>query len=272
VKWPAKSFAWIQDRVCYVSIPFTWELPRIKSKLMQQSFDYDRVIVGGPAVKLMPDFFNGLDWIKTADHYPGVLQKINRFATRTTAGCINRCPFCAVPKIEPDFKQLDDWPDLPVICDNNLLAASLAHFDRVIDRLIGHGWANFNGGLEAKRLTEYHARRIAEIKKPVVYMALDNTDRRDHWQAAFDLLRAAGLGLKSIRAYALIGYNTDPAEAWYRCEYLEAHGVKAIPQWYHPLNALEKNAVTEEQRRLGWDDLERRRIMQWYYKHKRINK
>ncbi len=39
--------------------------------------------------------------------------------------------------------------------------------------------------------------------------------------------------------------------------------------WFHPTNALENNVVTEKQAALGWNNFERRRIMQWFYKHKR---
>ena len=164
---------------------------------------------------------------------------------------------------------LNRWPDLPVICDNNLLATSSSHFDRVIDRLIAHGWANFNQGVDARLLTDYHAMRIAEIKDPLVYLALDNIAFRDSWECAYDRLRSAGLAKHMIRSYALIGFNTDPGEAWARCEWIEMHGVKVMPQWFHELDALEKNTVTEKQVALGWNDYERRKIMQWFYWHKK---
>ena len=73
---------------------------------------------------------------------------------------------------------MEDWPDLPVLCDNNLLAAPLSHFDKVIDRLIRHGWCDFNQGVDARLLTDYHARRIAEIKQPQVRLAFDHFSLR----------------------------------------------------------------------------------------------
>jgi hypothetical protein len=156
-----------------------------------------------------------------------------------------------------------------VICDNNLLAASISHFDRVIDRLIKHGWANFNQGIDARRLTDYHAMRIAEIKEPMVYLAFDNTAYRDQWECAYDRLRSAGIVNRNIRSYALVAFNSDPVEAWERCRIIESFGVKAMPQWFHALDQLQKNVVTEKQAALGWDDYERRKIMQWHYQHKK---
>ncbi len=86
---------------------------------------------------------------------------------------------------------------------------------------------------------------------------------------AFEKLRRAGIAKRNIRSYALVGFDSDPGECWRRCEWVERQKIKVLPMWFHPLDALEKNVVTEKQQKLGWDDFERRRIMQWYYQHKR---
>lgn len=263
--WPKKEFSWIEGRVKYVSIPFTWNLQSVKNDLRQHSFLWDRAMVGGPATQLMPGFFDDLDYVSVGTEMPGILQRINPMATRTTTGCIRSCGFCGVRKLEGNFRELEDWPDKPVICDNNILAASMGHFTRVIDRLKKRGWADFNQGVDARLLTLDHARRIAEIKKPVVRLALDNMAYVDDWEKAYRILRKAGLPKKAIRSYALIGFNSDPEEAWQRCEYINAHGIKPLPMWYHPLNSLQNNIVTGDQERFGWTDFERKLIMQYYY-------
>ena len=253
-----------------VSIPFTWNLPSVRAKLRQRSFVWDSAIVGGPAVELMPGFFDGMADVAEGHNLPGVLQRVNPLATRTTLGCVRRCGFCAIGtgRIEGNYAELDEWPDLPVVCDNNLLAASKAHFDRVIDRLKVHGWTDFNQGIDSRLLTDYHADRMAEIKKPTIRLALDHMDYRDKWQEAFDRLRTAGIAKANISSYCLIGFNSDPRECWQRCQWVESHGIKAYPMWFHGLDQLEKNIVTHEQKRLGWTDAERRHIMGFYYKHR----
>lgn len=268
MNWPKTYTAWTEGRILYLSIPFTWSLPLIKEELLQKSLFWDRVVVGGPAVQLIPDFFSGSPYVTVGSHMPGVLQKVNPMATRTTVGCVNKCAFCGVPKIEGVFTELPDWPDLPIICDNNLLAASVEHFDRVIDRLIVHGWVDFNQGLDARLLTEHHAGRIAEITRPMIRLALDSMAMADEWVCAFKRLRSAGIPLKSIRSYALIGFDTGPDEAWERCRFIESHGIKVLPMWFHRLDALLKNTVTARQVELGWSYYEYRRIMQWFYQHK----
>lgn len=270
--WPKQPISWIKNRTFYISIPFTWNLPDVRKELTQRSLFWDRVIVGGPAVYLMPNFFTDMDYVSVGYEMPGILQRVNPMATRTTRGCVRNCGFCGVREIEGEFREFFDWPGLPIICDNNLLAASQPHFDRVIDRLKPWGWADFNQGLDCRLLTQYHADRIAEIRKPIVRLALDDMRQTEEWEIAFSKLRKAGIAKKNIRSYALIGFNSDHGEAWQRCEWIEGHKILALPMWFHPLDALKKNQVTREQEKLGWSDYERRRIMQWFYQHKKAVK
>lgn len=266
IEWPKGPTFWIEDKTLYGSIPFTWNLPEVKKKLLSgANFFFDKVILGGPAIYLMPDYLKDIDNVITGPFYKGILQRVNPFATRTTVGCPNACSFCGVRKFEPSFNELTDWPDLPIICDNNLLAASKQHFDRVIYRLKNHEWCDFNQGIDARLLTEYHASKFAELKRPIIRLALDSMGYVDQWENAFNLLRQAGLPKKSIRSYALIGFNSGPDEAWERCRWIESHGIKALPMWFHPLNALEKNIVTDDQKLLDWDNYSRVEIMENYY-------
>lgn len=269
-EWPRGPHHWTEGRTLYVSVPFTWNLPEVRSFLLQRSLLWDTAVVGGPAVKLMPGYLAGLERVTLGDELPGVLQRVNPMATRTTIGCPRRCAFCGVGTIEPGpFRELVDWPDLPILCDNNIIAASLSHFERVIERLTRWGWADFNQGLDARLLTKRHASLIAGIGKPMVRLALDWDGMRDEWERAFGVLREAGMPLHSIRSYAIIGHGESPAQSWDRCEWIESHGVKVLPMWFHRLDAWQLNVVTQEQMETGWNDFERRRIMQWFYQHKK---
>jgi hypothetical protein len=269
-KWPKKITMWQEADTGYMSIPFTWMLPAARAMLEQRDMFASRWIVGGPAVKLLPDYLSGISGAIIGDDMPGVLQRVNPMATRTTVGCPNRCKFCGIGQrlIEGDFRELDDWPDKPIICDNNLLAASRQHFDRVIDRLVKWGWCDFNQGLDAAHLTDYHARRIAEIKKPIVRLALDSDARRDVWTQAYKRLHAAGVAKHNIRTYVLCGFHSTPEADWDRCEYVARFNLKPYPMWFHGLAQLKANIVTPEQIQLGWTDAERRNLMGWYYKHR----
>ncbi len=267
LQWPKGPTEWITNETLHVSIPFTWNIPQVVERVRQRCFQWDSVIVGGPATVLLPRAFDDQPWVRVGDTHPGVLQKVNPMATRTTVGCVNRCPFCAVPVIEPTWAELDDWPDLPVLLDNNLLAASDTHFDRVMDRLERWGWCDFNQGLDCRLMTEHHAERIGRIRGAIVRLSLDSLREADLWQRAFELLRRFGTAKRRVRAYVLCGFDSGPADAWRRCEIAEAAGAMPLPQWYHALTAIRLNEVTDEQRRLGWDKNSRTQIMRRFYWH-----
>lgn len=272
INWPKKSISWIENEILYISVPFTWELPKIKKFLKRKSLLWNKAIIGGPAIYLMPDYIQQ-DNVLIEYSYPGILQKINPLATRTTLGCKNKCKFCGVSKIEPDFIELNNWPNLPIICDNNLLISSVEHFDRVIDKLkTKWNWADFNQGLDYRLLTKYHAQRLAEIKNITIRLALDSVDNITSFETCLDNLFGCKIAKNKIRVYALIGFDSDPCEAWDRCQYIEKFGLIALPMWFHELDSLEKNIITDKQKNLGWNDFERRRIFKWYYWHQDITK
>ena len=268
--WPREPTLWIENRILYASIPFTWNLPMMKGGLRQRSMLWDMAIVGGPAVELLPDYLI-MPRVTIGHDMPGVLQRVNQLATRTTLGCTRRCEFCAIGKgiIEPGgLVELADWPDLPIICDNNLLAASDTHLGRVVERLARWGWADFNQGLDPRLLTKTKVKMLAEIKRPLIRLALDGKAYVTSWLEALNTLLDAGIAKSCIRSYCLIAFDSDPAEAWERCEFVQAQGVKALPMWYHSLDQLTRNIVTPGQDVLGWSEVERLRIMGYYYKHR----
>lgn len=268
--WPKDILTWCDGRFDYMSIPFTWLLPKARQRLEQRDAFATHWVVGGPAVRLMPDYMLGIRGVTIGKDMPGVLQRANPLATRTTVGCPRGCGFCGVSRIEPEFRELDDWPDLPVICDNNLLAASEAHVGRVMERLARHGFADFNQGLDSRLLTEEHARMIATISKPVVRLALDGDGQKYHWNQAVDYLLAAGIAKSRIRTYVLCGYFDTPEDAKHRCEVAESRGGKALPMWYHGLDELLWNRVTAEQQANGWTKRKRRELFCWYYQHRTL--
>lgn len=279
--WQKGILSWDDgDAVC-ISVVFTWELPEAReyARAIQGMFQR-KVRMGGPAVRLFaslrPDYL--ADCGADLSDYPGVLQRYNPMATRTSEGCIRMCEFCSVPIIEglpvlqktgSRQRELRDWPDLPVIADNNLLANSIDHFDHVCDRLEKHDWCDFNQGVDPRILNEHHAERIARLKRPTVRLALDHPSLFGIWEKALELLLKAGVPKSRIKSYVLVAWKWGIETAWEVCRFVEKHGIKPLPQWFHELDTLEHNIVTPKQTGLGWNDYERRRLMQWFYQHKK---
>lgn len=226
---------------------------------------WEKALVGGPAVYLLPDFFQDLDHVAVGRSYPGVLQLVNPLATKTTTGCPRGCGFCGVSTIEPGFVELEDWPDLPHVTDSNLLASTEEHFDRVMDRLERHVEVDFNQGLDARLLTGHHVERLARLKRPKLRMAVDSSDVTGHWAKAYEALRSAGVAKSNIKSLCLVGFVDSPEEAWERTRFVRSFGIDPSPMWYHALDAMEWNGISARQRQLGWTHQERKRLFQWWY-------
>src|SRR5260221_7448461 len=176
--WQKGILTWEDSGTLCISVVFTWNLPVARKYV--EAMRHRHVRIGGPAVALMPEFLKDCG-AEVGGDYPGVLQKFNPLATVTSRGCVRMCKFCSVPIIEglPVLQkfgrrqiELDEWPDRPVICDNNILANSIEHFDRVCDRLEKWDWCDFNQGVDSRFLNEHHAERFARLKRSVIRPAL----------------------------------------------------------------------------------------------------
>jgi len=203
----------------------------------------------------MPEYL--ADVAEIGDTLPGVLQRVHKKATRTTVGCPNACGFCAVPIIEGEFRELDDWLDLPIICDNNLLAATRRHFDKVVDRLKKHKGVDFNQGLDAFRLSASHASRLAELDG-IFRLAWDNVNHEPAVHRAYQHLRGAGIPPSRIRCYALFGYNDTPDDALYRIQTLVDWGVLPNPMRFTPINGTSRKYVGA-----NWTEKELSKMHRW---------
>lgn len=256
--WSGGYTEWTEeDNTAFLSVVFSWHLDKAYSRAIWYKNLGLNVRAGGPAISLNPDYLAGVAKI---GGQVDALSHHNPSATFTTRGCIRKCPFCAVPKIEPEFIELTDWHPKPIVCDNNLLAASRAHFDRVIDRLKPLANIDFNQGLDARLLTKYHADRLTEIKIDVVRLAWDNTRYENQFMRAFETLRSAGIPARIIRVYVLIGFDDTPDDALYRLETVRNLGAWPNPMRYQPLQVSRRNQYTMP----GWTNSELSRYMRYW--------
>lgn len=246
--------------IAHLSIAFTWHLPAAYQRaawLRQQGYE---VVAGGPAVMLMWDYMKDVALRGGCEmELPDAVALHNPDATFTSRGCIRRCSFCAVPRIEGELRELDDWPVRPIVCDNNLLACSRAHFDRVIDRLKPLKGIDFNQGLDARLLTEYHASRLAELDCKV-RLAFDHVSTEPQFMAAFERLRKVKIPKSRIQTYVLVGYNDTPEDALYRLRLVRGLGIKPNPMRYNPLDALVRDAYVGP----NWTDRELTRYVRYW--------
>lgn len=238
--WSGGYTEWTDGRSAFLSVAFSWKLQHAFQRAAWFRGSGYTVYVGGPAVEFNRHFFNGA--VHTDYPMPEVVHRHNPQATFTTRGCIRKCQYCIVPKLTPALTELSDWPVRPIVCDDNILAASRAHFDRVIDRLKPLRGVDFNQGIDARCLTWHHADRLAELDMPVVRLAWDSIEYEQDWMDAFETLVACGIRPGRIRSYVLIGFTDTQEDALYRLQTVKRLGARPIPMRYQPLNSLTRNA------------------------------
>jgi hypothetical protein len=254
-KWRKDVAALTRDGTLYLSVPFTWLMPRAKSLAARHP---GLVVVGGPGAMLA-----GCDWAELRAEAPDgadFLSTHNPDATITTRGCIRRCAFCAVPRIEGEFRELRSWRPAPIECSNNLLASSNAHFERVVDSMTRFPAVDFNQGLDARLFTPWHAWHLARLHSPVIRFALDREGNEPAVADAISTARAAGLS--DVRVYVLIGFRDSPEDALRRLEWVRARGIRPNPMRYQPLDARRKNDHVAP----GWSSTMLQDVTRYYSK------
>lgn len=250
---------WIVDNRVYISVVFTWLIDKawdLKDKYEGKGYE---VSIGGPAIRLV---FN------RHDCYNNALYHHNPDACFTTRGCIRSCKFCAVPKIEGDFEEIDNFDPKPIVCDNNFLASSKQHFEEAINRLKNINDIDFNQGLDARLLTRYHINHLCKLKLKCVRFAWDNIKEENRVMDAINLCIKNGIPKSKIRIYVLIGFRDTPEDAYYRLSTLQRMRVLPFPMRYQPLNCSKKNSCIED----GWTDDQLKKYVKYFSNLRITNK
>jgi len=166
------------------------------------------------------------------------------FASR---GCIRKCPYCAVPKMEGSLKGRSSikgfiWPGHKkvIFWDNNFLA--IDNWPDILEeaRALNLG-VDFNQGLDARLITKAAGHALKQSKVNLVRLAYDKQSQKKSIQKAVGYLKEAGYDGRRIFVYMLYNFRDDPEDFWLRmCDLMEL-GVAAYPMRFERLNSLEKN-------------------------------
>ena len=265
MNWTKGILQWRWNRVLYLSVVFTWDLP--KAREIAAAYPR-RVVAGGPACELVPDYM--AEVAGTGQLPMSALGLHNSFACRTSRGCPRHCQFC-INRHRP-LELLPDFEARPLVCDDNLLACPWPHIERAIEKLACLPYVDFNQGLDARLFTEDVAVLLAELQHVKVRFAWDTPEQEKPVRQAIALCREHGL--TDVSCYVLIGYpNTcdTPDYSEYRCMELRELGVRQNVQRFQPVrqvplagieleHLLKKNSYVAD----WWTEGELRRHMKYW--------
>ena len=251
---------------------YSWKPVHDAIEFYHRQFPKARIMVGGIYATLMPDNIrSSFPYVKI---HPGLVPEAegvlpayhllkevekwrdwNKSIVFTTRGCIRKCPFCVVPKIEGKMKEpkfsilplIHPDHDEVVIWDNNFLASPFAK-NILIELRDGGYKADFNQGLDARLMNEEFASLLADIKSPSIHMAYDWPWEGPYISKAINLLENAGYRKRNLIFYVLHNVydfkyqkGDTPADFFHRIRDLAEWGASAYPMRYIPLDSLTRS-------------------------------
>jgi len=175
----------------HISVVFTWDISRA-NKLAESWKSYGEIKIGGPAIDGEPE--DGF--------IPG--KYLRQGVVITSRGCPNRCPFCFV---KSPLKEIN-ISEGNIILDNNLLACSDRHVDKVFQMLSHQKRIEFSGGLEAGRFNHQIINKLRSISIYQLFLAYDHESRKGDVQKTIEKLKQY-FTRNQIRCYVLIGFGND---------------------------------------------------------------
>jgi len=174
----------------HISVVFSWDMNA--AYLLKRQWDHIAPIkIGGPAI-------NG----EGGEFTPGIYLK--KGITITSRGCPNNCAWCFITK---PLKELEIKPGNNII-DNNLLACSRSHLDKVFQMLRSQQRIKLSGGLEAERITDKIAEEIRGLSLRQLWIAYDHPGKFRAVEKAFKILNKY-FKRDHLGCYVLIGYGDD---------------------------------------------------------------
>ncbi len=231
-KWtPTDSLAFVggpplfrpPEMPVYISVTFTWDLPKAHRLAREWGRYYRSVRVGGPAC----DDPGG-------DFTPGLFMIDG--VTITSRGCPRRCPWCVVPRRSGAIRELE-LVDGHIIQDDNVLACSRPHVERVFEMLGRQKKsAQFRGGLDARLLRDWHRSLFDSVRHNELWFACDTRAGLKPLARVAKILD--GIPIRKRRCYVLLAFDPKEtvADAEARCEAVYELGFLPFAQLYQPFS------------------------------------
>lgn len=255
--WGGGLAEWIEGDTAYLSIAFTWLLPKAREHAAwYRSMGY-KVRAGGPATFRPTGYL--ADVATLGGEIPDALARHNPQATIASRGCPVGCWFCIVSAMEgKNFTLLPDFPVRPILCDNNLSALDPKYQDHIVSRYVAEGvkLLDANSGFEPRTFDRSVYERWCKINRGPWRFAYDDMGETQEVAAVLSMLK--DVSPKKKRVYVLIG-NEPFAECMRRIQFVLDNRAEPHVQPLMKLNALTK----EHWVRFDWTDQKLVDVARW---------
>lgn len=178
----------------HISCTFTWDKEKTE-RLAYQWQMHGKVKIGGCAYNSPAENFVSGMYLKKG-------------ITITSRGCPNNCSFCFVPSREGKIRELP-IVEGNIIQDNNILACSDNHIEKVIDMLKKQKAVEFKGGLESSRITPKIAEALRGLRIKTLWLACDTDQALKPLKKAVEILKRAGFKRDNLYCYVLVGKDIN---------------------------------------------------------------
>jgi len=203
MSWSGGLAEWTSEDTAYISVVFSWLMPKAYQRAIWYQAAGYKVRAGGPAVWANRKYLSG---IAELGGEVEAITRHNKDATVASRGCPVGCWFCVVPTMEgKEFTLYWDFTPRPILCDNNLSALPIEFQEHIIRRYqeTGTPLLDANSGFEPHYFSEDTYARWKPIMRGPWRFALDETKELDDVQRMMRLLKAEPASKK--RVYVLIG-------------------------------------------------------------------
>lgn len=273
----------------YVTSLFTWEWEYVWKAVKWVKNYADKVLLGGIYASLLPEHaeqsgadkvVRGVIWdLENIRPLYELVPECDYSIVHLSRGCIRRCKFCAVPRIEGKLREKDSLRNLVyprhkkiIFFDNNILAHR--NWDKLYrELLLMNKLVDFNQGLDARLIDEEKARQLSRLRLHAdehisIRLALDNSNYKKHFERAAELLKQHKIHPRRIMVYVLYNFEDDPDDFFDRVRTVLSHGFVAFPMRYQHIElpeALTKDSYIGKK----WTKRELDMVDEFIWKHGR---
>lgn len=209
-----------------ISCVFTWAKERCEWLRHQWEPKAKRVLIGGPAYD-----------DRGGEFEPG--RYLKRGSVITSRGCIHNCPWCYVRGREGNIRGLE-VKEGNIVQDNNLLACSRAHIEKVFAMLKTQRAIEFAGGLDGRCLKDWHIDALKGLRVKQMFFAYDDKDNRKWAIPTIEKMRKAGFPRDKVRCFVMVGRDETMDEAGERLRDTWEAGALPFAQVYDKLSGDKK--------------------------------